>query len=93
MSLRAQVLSELENAAESAVKGLFGFIERERMRARATPCKTHAFHALMYRRLPRWRWIARAHHKYLARRFQALCDVAKLDNPVACAYCDHCANS
>ena len=45
----------------------------ETYRARAAnPKAWHAFHATMARTLPRWRWAARAHHRRMARRYDAM---------------------
>lgn len=45
--------------------------ETYRSRA-ANPKAWHAFHSTMARALPRWRWLARAHHRRMARRYAAM---------------------
>lgn len=45
--------------------------ERYRERAR-NPKPWAAFHRILARQLPRWRVIARAHHRRMARRYEAM---------------------
>lgn len=88
MSLRNQILDELESAATKAAQGLIGAAEREALRRRAEPCKWASFHRLMARRLPKVRWIARLWHRGQYRRRETQCEVARDGNPIACALCD-----
>jgi hypothetical protein len=89
MSLRSTVLSEVRELAEQAGKGIVSAIEREAARRRAEACKQYLFHARMTERLPRWRRIARAWHRALARRSEARCEAQRAaGNPIACKLCE-----
>jgi hypothetical protein len=89
MSLRRQVLDDLEQIADVAVTGIIGGIEREAARRRAQACMQHVFHKLMAARLPKWRRVARAVHRALARRSEARCEALRAaGDPIACKLCE-----
>ncbi len=90
MSIRRQILNELESVVMNAAKGLFGYAERESLRRRANPDYWQAFHTLMNRRLPKVRWAARLWHRAQARRYTTFSDAGS-DNPIACALQWYCA--
>lgn len=50
-------------------------IETEVRARRTCPCTWAAFHGLMLKSLPRWRWMARLWHKMMRRRMLAFCRV------------------
>jgi hypothetical protein len=88
MSLRKQVLEEVRHVAETASQSIVSAIEREAARRRAEACVQHLFHQRMSLRLPRWRRIARAWHRALARRSEARCEAQRAQgNKIACALC------
>ncbi len=72
MSLRREVLDEVDTALRDAIGGAVGAWERSNLRKQAEPARWAAFHSEMFRRLPRWRWAARSWHQMRARRFRAL---------------------
>jgi len=72
MSLRREVLDEVDSVLRDAISGAVGAWERSSLRKQAQPARWAAFHSEMFRRLPRWRWFARNWHQMRARRFRAL---------------------
>ena len=79
MSLRQQILDELTERADKALAGLIGTIDAERLRKEAAPCKQYHFHRLMWVRLPEWRKLAVAWHRMRMRRWEAKCDVKRMN--------------
>lgn len=75
MSLRKQVLDEVDSLLRDAASGAIGAWERANLRKQANPSRWAAFHGEMFRRLPRWRWAAKAWHRARARHWQALAAV------------------
>lgn len=89
MSLRSEILDEVRELAEQASHGIISAIEREAARRRAEACVQVLFHRRMAARLPKWRRIARAWHRALARRSEARCAAQRAaGNPVACKMCE-----
>jgi hypothetical protein len=87
MSLRSQVLRELDELTNMALAGVASAIEREALRRRANAPHWYAFHRAMHARLPRVRWLARAWHRMMARRYEAMAEVErKAGNPIAAAF-------
>lgn len=79
MSLRKQVLDEVDSTIRDIASGAVEAWARANLRKQANPARWASFHAEMYRRLPRWRRIAKGWHQMRARRFKAL---VTADNPL-----------
>jgi hypothetical protein len=77
--LRKQVLQEVDSIMGEHLDGLVGTIERAILRRQAEPERWAAFHREMARRLPKWRRIAKAWHRYRARRYEAMKHAANSD--------------
>ena len=72
MSLRREVLDEVDTALRDAIGGAVGAWERNVLRKQANPGRWASFHSEMFRQLPKRARIRKAWHKMRARRFQAL---------------------
>lgn len=70
--LAQAVTREVFGSFETGLGLIVSAIEREALRRRAQPELWRRFHARMVELLPRWRRIARAHHRRMARRYAAL---------------------
>lgn len=71
-ALQQIALEEAFGAFERGLASIVNSIIRERLRREAEPELWRRFHSIMLRLLPRWRWLARAHHRRMARRYEAL---------------------
>lgn len=88
--LERQVLSETFDAFEHGLAAIVSAVEREMLRRQAEPELWYRFHSRMVKRLPRWRWAARAHHRRMARRYEAM-DYARDHALAAINRCTGCA--
>lgn len=88
MSLESELRRGAVEVASNAIDALVSAGEREAARQRVQGCTDMLFHESMAKRLPRWRWLARAHHRRKARRARAHCDALRSGgDPVACRMC------
>lgn len=62
----------LAGAMQHGVRAAIDLVADEYRDRAANPRAWHAFHRAMADRLPRWRWIARGHHRRMARRYLAM---------------------
>ena len=76
--LEDAVLGELNEALTSGLDTILDHATAERLRREAEPEKWRRFHASMYERLPRWRWMKRGWHRARARHFAALVDATAI---------------
>lgn len=65
----AKALADVMSLGARAVIDLVGAEMRDRAR---NPKPWATFHRVMAQRLPRWRVLARAHHRRMARRYDAM---------------------
>ena len=72
MSLRSQVLNEVDDLIGEHASSIFGAIERSILRKQSEPDRWYAFHSEMKRRLPKRARIRKAWHTMRARRFKSL---------------------
>lgn len=88
MSIEREVRQAAVDVASNALDALVSAAEREQARQRVAGCTDMLFHEAMSKRLPRWRWLARAHHRRRARKARAHCDALRAaGDPIACAMC------
>lgn len=72
--LAAQIAGiDAQDLAQRALDGVFGLIEEQIAWKKISPCSAAAYHRVMYEQLPRIRWIARIHHRRMARKWRARC--------------------
>lgn len=69
--LQREVTEEVIGTFERGLATIVDAIQREMIRRQAQPELWRRFHQRMYERLPRFRWIARLHHRRMARRYEA----------------------
>jgi hypothetical protein len=80
MSLRrleADAWSFARDVTNNAVSALVDAHQQEQARRRCEGCTDAVFHERMMVLLPRWRWIARAHHRRRGRLAAARCDALR----------------
>jgi hypothetical protein len=88
MSARSDALDFAKGIADSVVETIVDAAERERARRRCEACVDVVFHNRMVALLPRWRFLARAHHRRRSRLAQARCDALRAKGDlVAIAIC------
>lgn len=88
MSIEREARRAAVEVASNAIDALVSAAEREQARQRVAGCTDAIFHAAMLRRLPRWRWLARFHHRRRLARAQSFCDALRSKgDPVACRMC------
>lgn len=88
MTLERQVAQEVRALAGTAAEAIVGGIERERARIRAEACIEEQVAAEMFRRLPRWRWLARLIWRSKHRRRAARCAAIRLHDPEVDTICN-----
>jgi hypothetical protein len=74
MSLQDIARDEVFRAFELGLATIVDAAVQQRLRREAEPALWWAFHERMVELLPRWRVLARAHHRRMARRYEALTD-------------------
>lgn len=88
VSLEREVRQAAVEVASNAIDAIVSAAEREAARQRVQGCTDFIFHDTLARRLPKWRWLARAHHRRRARRARAHCDALRSSgDPVAICMC------
>jgi hypothetical protein len=88
VSLESEARKAAVEVATNAIDALVSAAEREQARQRVAGCTDMLFHERMVQTLPRWRWLARAHHRRRARKARAHCDALRsTGDPVACRMC------
>ena len=88
MSIEREARRAAVEVASNAIDALVSAAEREAARKRVEGCTDMVFHEAMVLRLPKWRRIAKAIHRYKARRARSRCDALRASgDPVACRMC------
>lgn len=64
----------LAGAMSHGAQAMLELVDAHYRERAAHPQPWATFHRVMAERLPRWRVVARAHHRRLARRYQAMVD-------------------
>ena len=66
-----------QDLGENVVDGVVDLISKQIDWKKVDPCGAAVFHREMARTVPRWRWLARYHHKRLYLRWRARCKAKK----------------
>lgn len=76
-STRAEAMEFARGLANNAVSSLVDAAQQHAARKRCEACTEMIFHERMVQLLPGIRWIARLHHKRMAKRCRAYCDALR----------------